>query len=143
MNLNIKKVLTLVQKQLDKEWGKISFEYSTAKDEVNATANLTLNNHDDDIRAIITAYPGGGTVFRAIFDKIDKSSEVLDLLNEFNCDNPFFNAFIRNDGYLELRHFFICYEENMFKSYAGEFMTRLARLADDECLQKLTRYTHD
>lgn len=143
MDLNIKKVLTLVRKQLDKEWGKISFEYSTTKDEVNATANLTLNNHDDDIRAIITAYPGGGAVFRAVFDRIDKSPEVLNLLNDFNHDNPFFNAFIRNDGYLELRHFFICYEENMFKSYAGEFMTRLARLADDEYLQKLTRYTHD
>lgn len=142
MNLNIKKVLKLVQKQLDKEWENINFEYSTAKDEVNAATNLTLNNHDDDIRAIITAYPGGGAVFRAVFDRIEKSPEVLNLLNDFNYDNPFFNAFIRDDGYLELRHFFICYEENMFKSYAGEFMTRLARLAEDECLQKLTHYTH-
>lgn len=31
MNLNIKKVLTLVKKQLDKEWRELSFEYSTAK----------------------------------------------------------------------------------------------------------------
>ncbi len=142
MDLNTKKVLVLMRRQLDKEWGKIDFEYSSSKDEVSATANLTLNNHDDDIRAIITAYPGGGAVFRAVFDKIEKTSEVMSLLNDFNYDNAFFKAFIRDDGYLELRHFFICFEANMFKSYGGEFMSRLARLADNEYLKKLTRYTH-
>ncbi len=143
MNVNLKKVLTLMQKQLNKEWDNISFEYSSAKDEVKATADITLNNHDDDIRVIITAYSGGGTVFRAVFDKIEKTTETLDALNDFNYDNPFFSAFIRDDDFLELRHYFICFEESMFKSYAGEFLSQLASLADDEYLQRLTSYTHD
>jgi len=43
---------------------------------------------------------------------------------------------------LELRHFFICYEENMFKSYPSEFMVRIAQLSENEYLKELTRYTH-
>ncbi len=142
MSLNIKKVLQMIRKEIEKEWSQLTFEYEVESDEVSASANLTLNHHDDDIRAIITAYPGGGCVFRAVFDKIEKTTDILNYLNDFNYDNPFFNAFIRDDGYLELRHFFVCFEEAMFKSYAGEFLSRLARLADNEYLQRLTQFTH-
>lgn len=142
MSLNIKKVMSLVKKNLDSEWGKINFEYLVEEKEALAAANISLASMDDDIKVIISAYPGGGAVFRVIFDLIDKTEEVLNLLNKFNCDNPFFNAFVGEEGYLELRHFFICYEENMFKSYPSEFMVRIAQLAENEYIQELTRYTH-
>ena len=143
MELNIKKVISLIQKQLDKDWGRLEFEYSTTETEASAATGIALSNHSDDIRAIITVFPGGGAVFRAVFDKLDRSPEVMGLLNDFNYSNLFFNAFIRPDGYLELRHFFVCYEENMFKSYSGEFMTRLSQLANNEILKKLTEHTHE
>lgn len=141
--LNVQKVLQLLRKNLERDWAKLDFEYVSGKDEVRARASLTLNNHDDDIEAIIAAYPGGGAVFRAVFDKIEKTEAVLGLLNDFNNDDPFFKAFVREDEYLELRHFFVCYEEAMFKSYAGEFLARLAGLADNKILQELTLYTHE
>ncbi len=142
MNLNIKKVLTLIQRQIGKEWSKLDFEYSSSKEEVSATANLTLNNHDDDIRVIIKVYPGGGALFRAVFDKVDKTADILNKVNDFNDNDVFFKAYIRQEGYLELMHFFVCFDENQFKFYAGEFLSRLAGLADDEYLQAITRFTH-
>ncbi len=143
MKLNIRKAMTLVRKELERDWNKLTFTYKAERDEATAQATgVTLNNHDDDISVLITVYSGGGSVFRAVFDKIEKTNEVLALLQQFNYDDPFFKAFVRDDGYLELRHYFVCYEVNMFKNYAGEFMSRLAGLADDKNLQNLTRYTH-
>ena len=141
MDLNIKKAYNFIQNHLNKEWGDIDFDYSISKDEVNVTADLELNNHGN-VYAEMIVYQGGGTWFRAFFGEIEKTPEVLELLNEFNYNEPFFKAFI-GDGGFELRHFFVCFEEDMLKSYAGEFLTRLAGLADDECLKKLTRRIRD
>lgn len=142
MSLNIKRVMSFVKKELDREWSKIGFEYLVEEREALAAANISLSGMDDDIKIIISAYPGGGAVFRVIFDLIDETPAVLSLLNKFNSDSPFFNAFIGKEGYLELRHFFICYEENMFKSYPSEFMVRIAQLSENEYIRELTRYTH-
>lgn len=142
--LNIQKALQLMKKEIEKDWKDLEFEYTSRKDEVQAIAkNIKINNHDDDVQVIITAYSGGGAEFRAVFDKIEKTTDILNLLNDFNHNNIFFKAFIRDDGFLELEHFFICFEEAMFKSYSGEFLSRLAGLSSNEYLQELTKYTHD
>lgn len=142
LKLNLTKIMGYVKKELKSDWKKLNFTYKHEKDEINVAASLTLNNHDDDIRAIINVYIGGGATFRAVFDKIEKTSEVLSLVNDFNDDNLFFKAFVRDDGYLELRHFMVCYDEKIFKDYSGEFLSRLAKLADNKILQKLTKLTH-
>lgn len=142
MGVNIKKIKAYLEKELSKKWANLDFECEYEKDSVTFAASLTLNNHDDDIRAIIEAYEGGGSLFRAVFDKIDLTEDVLRLLNEFNADDPFFKAYVREDGFLELRHFFVCYDESMFKSYASEFLIRLADMADNEILQALTENTY-
>ena len=142
MNLNLKKIMSSMKKNLSKEWGKIDFDYKLEKDELTISANLTLNNHDDDIQVAINIYEGGGSNFRAIFDKLEKTEYTYKLVNEFNDDDPFFKAFIRNDGYLELTNFFICYEPDQLEAYGNEFLLRLAELADNEILKQLTRLTH-
>ena len=142
MALNLKKVLKTIEKELDKEWGNLDFEYSIEDDTATVTADLTLNNHDDDIKTMITVFEGGAAVFRAVFDEIEKTPRVLSLLNDFNCEHPFFTAFVREDGFLELRHFVFLSDENAINEYPSEFLIRLANLADSETLLKLTRFTY-
>lgn len=142
--MNLKKALTIIEKQLKKSWSKLDFEFKLESEKASATAShVTLRNHDDDISVIIRVYSGGTAVFRAVFDKIEKTPGALDVVNEFNDNGMFFKAFIREDGYLELSHFIVVYDEKIFKDYVDEFMIRLSKLADDEILQKLTKHTHD
>ena len=142
MRVNLKKIMSNIQKKIKKDWRKLNFDYSLERNEVDVTANLTLNNHDDDIRVVINVYDGGMAFFRAVFDKADVTPELLTLLNKFNDDNSFFTAFVREDGYLELRNVIAFYDDKVFKEYPGEFLTRLANLADDETLQQITSMTH-
>ncbi len=142
MQLNLRRVMSYIERDLKTNWGKINFEYKTGDGRIDIAANLTLKNHDDDIRFIITVYEGGGVNFRAVFDKIEKTPGVLNLVNEFNRKNISYWAFVRNDGYLELYHWFFCFNEEVLKVYANEMLYRLCKLADDEDLIALTKYTH-
>ena len=144
MSANLKKAQVFIKKELDKEWSKLTFKYEMEKDCLSVTnSHLTLNNHTDDITIAINIYSGGMARFRAVFDKADASNTtMLSLLNQFNRENAFFTAFIRNDGYLELRNVIAFYSEKDLQKYTSEFMIRLARLADDATLQKITAMTH-
>ena len=142
MALNMKKALALLKKDLDKNWSKLDFQYSMEENGIKAVAsNITLNGFDDDIMLIIRGYEGGGFVCRAVFDKIEKTTEALELLNQFNDNNSFFKAFIREDGYLELCNFFICYDVKVYKEYGSEFLCRAADLNQDEAMTRLTALT--
>ena len=122
---------------------KLEFEYEQDDEYVTVSASgVTLKNHDDDIYVEISAYTGGGCTMRAVFDKIDKTTSALSLLNDFNEDSFYFKAYIRDDGYLTVKHAFIVLDESSYKDCASEFLGRVAGLADNEILQKLTRLTH-
>ena len=142
MTLNLRRLMSYIRRDLQQNWRAIDIEYKTGDGKIDITANLTLKNMDDDIRFIITIYEGGGSNFRAVFDKIEKTPGVLNLVNEFNNSNISYWAFVRDDGYLELRHWFFCFNEDVLKSYANEMLWRLSKLADDSTLQTLTRHTH-
>ena len=142
MSLNTKKALANLQKDLSKNWEKLSFSYTQVdKDEVKVTSEVTLNDFDDDISLVMHIYSGGTATFRAIFDKIEKNANTLALLNEFNYSDPFFKAFIRDDGYLELSHFISCYSEDIFKYYGNEFLYRVLDLQDNSSMQELAKLT--
>lgn len=142
MKLNVKRALALLQRDLKKNWSKLDFEYEIKEDKISVASTLTLNNVEGSIRAIISVYSGGGTICRAVLDKIDATEDTLNAINRFNDDNVFFKAFIREDGYLELSSFFVAYEIGMLKFYASEFLSRLADLADDEIIQGLAKLTY-
>ncbi len=144
MSIDLKKALKYCQKDLEKEWPNLDFEYLTnGKDKLTITANVTLGDLDDDIRIIIDCNSSGGFECRAVFDKLDKTDEVLYLVNKFNEDKLFFKLFVREDNYLELSHFFICYNEKTFKDYATEFLLRLLKLREDEIILRLTSITRE
>ena len=143
MSANLKKTQQYIEKVLKKEWGKLSFTYELDKDSLDVTnSHLTLNNHTDDITIAINIYSGGMANFRAVFDKADMTGNMLALINQFNRENAFFCAFIRKDGYLELRNVIAFYDEKVLEQYTNEFMIRLARLADNTTLQQITALTH-
>ena len=144
MALNMKKALKLIQKDLEKNWKSITFSYEqTGKDEIKVNADVNLNAFDDDITLVIKGTAGGGFWCRAVFDKIDKTPEVLDLVNSFNDDEIFFKAYVRDDGYLELTNFFICYDEKVYGEYASEFLIRLADLDENQYMKQLSALTKD
>ena len=139
--MNLKKVLAIIKKQLDKNWDNVTFDYEFDDEKITAKASVTLENHDDDISIFINVYSGGVAEFRAVLDKLEKTPGALDIVNSFNDEHPFFKAFIREDGYLELTHFIVVYDEKIFKDYVDEFMIRFSRLADDELLKQMTQNT--
>ena len=120
----------------------ISFQCDRQEDHFIIYANeVTLNNHDDDIRIEIAVNDGGGATFYAVFDKLDETPTTLRLLNEFNEDTLFFSAYIGSKGYLTLRHFTIWNDPKELKAFANEALSRLGGMADNEILQRITKYT--
>ena len=132
-----------IQVALDTNYPKLNFDYKMEEEVLHVSANLTLNNHDDRLMILISTFKGGMASFRAIFDKVvpQDLAEAISLTNEFNQNYSFMSAFIRKDGYLELRNVIAYYDEKMLGRYTGEFLTRLSNLAKDETLLKLTRIT--
>lgn len=141
MTINLRNVLAYMKEDL-RGWDKINFEFTTTNDDVTAKADITINSINANVMIIIKAYSGGGAVFRAVFDKIEKTPRILSLLNDFNRSSAFFKGFIRNDDYLELEHYFVCYEEGMFRDYCSEFLVRLSNAAKEEELRRLVDYTY-
>ncbi len=131
-----------IQGALDTEHPKLLFDYKLEEEALNVVASLKLNNHDDELRIVFNVYKGGMANFRAIFDRLEQDDMIaLQLVNEFNQNYAFFSAYIRKDGYLELRNMIAYYDETMLGKYALEFLSRLSKLAKDETLLRLTRLT--
>ncbi len=132
-----------IQGALDTQYSRLNFEYKEETEALNVCANLTLNNHDDRLMILISAYKGGMASFRAIFDRVlpEDLNKAIALTNQFNQENAFMSAFIRKDGYLELRNAIPYYDETMLGKYACECLTRLSNFATNETLLKLTRIT--
>lgn len=132
-----------VQGALDTNYGKLQFDYKMEEEALHVTASLKLNNHDDKLMIVLNVYKGGMASFRGIFDKVvpEDLSEAIALANEFNQNYSFLSAYIRKDGYLELRNTIAYYDETMLGRYTCEFLSRLSDLAKDETLLKLTRIT--
>lgn len=139
---NILRVERAVRNYLQDAWSGLTFKFESEKDEFRAVADLTLKRLDADVTLIIAVYEGGMASCTAVFDKINKTTEVFNLINDFNASKPYFQTYIRNDGYLVLRNMFGIYGgEETVADHVGEFMSRLAKLPDDRGMQALARLT--
>ena len=141
--LNTQKALAIMKKDLQKTWSKLTFKYQVVdKDEIKITSNVTLKNVDDSILVVINAYGNGNCSFRVVFDKIVKTGEALYLVNQFNDDNYFFKGFIRDDDYLEFKHVTVCYDLKNLKTYASDFLYKVAnQLPENDAVVKLGALT--
>ena len=143
MALNVKKAMAIIQKDLSKTWAKLTFKYQVVdKEEIKITSNVTLKNVDDSILVVINVYGNGNCSFRVVFDKIEKTGESLYLINQFNDDEYYFKGFIRDDDYLEFKHVCVCYDLKNLKTYASDFLYKVAnKLPDNQSVIALSRLT--
>ncbi len=143
MKLNLKKALDFMKKDIASHFGKLHFDYKIENDEAKAICSgLSIRNVTEDALLIVKAYVGGGVTCTLVLDKIDALPHSLKAINDYNRAQSFFTAFANDKGYLELRNFFICYELDMLKEYASEFLCRVADFSEDEDVLELVKYTY-
>ncbi len=100
--MELDKVMRGLSKRLNEEMG-LDFAYKYENDSLIGTNTLSLKDVHNDIFVRVTVYEKSGKVFfEAIFEKIRKTFETLDLINEFNKKKTFLKAYINNNDYLVL-----------------------------------------
>ena len=139
--MNLKKVVKELEKVF-KVWG-ISFGVGIKPTDsggvkVEASANLTLKGHDDEIYAYFTFYPNGVSEYSFTFDKLEKNEETLGLVNKFNEEVLWFNAYI-DDEYLQLSHLTLGISEKTVAAYTHAVLDNLAN--DEDVAKHLTPLT--
>lgn len=138
MKINVKKAMQLLEKYFKKEWSKITFNYKLESEKFQITADVTLKGFDQDLLLVIDGYEGGGASFRVVFDKFNDTADLYEKMNKFNDENLFFKAFLRNDGYFELKHFIVMYDVNTYSDYGNEFLHRVLKLNEFDTLIEIT-----
>ena len=115
---------------------EFNFEYEFDDESLQITAATDLGNLDD-MYIIITANKGGGCSMSVVFNKVDETTKSLEILNSFNLNNSYFKAYIADNGYLVIKHFYITHDEESYTDCVGEFLYRAKKLPDDNDVQKL------
>ncbi len=137
---NLRKAEKSIRAQLKKNWAKLDFKFENEDNAFKATANLSLRNYDDNIMVVYRATSGGMAIFRAIFDAVDVNERILTLLNNFNQGESFFTAFVGK--YLEIKSSTPIYNEKDVGEYLGECMARMSKMADNNYLKEIAKFTH-
>ena len=97
--------------------------YGVAMNAIDAPAAEEANEATDDK----IAAPAGKKV-----KSVKKKNEKAKM--------SFFTAFLREDGFFELRHYFVCYEIDMLEEYASDFLSNLVDLSEDDKLCRLAEH---
>ena len=120
----------------------INFEDTIEEDGITITASVTTKSYDDGIFIRIVAYESGTLHCFAVFDKIDRSNRVYELLDEFNASNSWFSAYIskiKDKEFLELHYAVIKCENTMNAVYNVERF--FDYLVDEDIVKKLKPLT--
>lgn len=144
--MDLNRVMRLMKQDIDEDWAHLDFSYQLKEDDdgdefLKIVADLSVEGIDDDIRAYFIAYESGSLLFRAIFDEIEATDEVLTLVNEYNSANFYFTMTVSEEGYLSLFHVRPLANEEAYATYASECLTRLVDACEDNIMQALTEYT--
>lgn len=119
----------------------LDFEYEVEDDSLKLSVCTSVKNFKD-VYIFITAYEGGGCSMSVVFDKIDKTPQALKLLNVVNRENAYFKAYIADNGYLVVKHFFIVLDESSYMDSTTEFLARVVDLAENEYMNELYGLTY-
>lgn len=142
-NMNLKKVVKILNKVF-KGWG-IDFNVDIKRlnngvQKVEATADLTLKGHDDDIYACFSFYENGMCEYLFTFDKLEKNIETLNLLSDFNTEALWFKAYIDGE-YLRLSNVAFNMKEDIVETYTDRVLEKMADDLVKEYLSPLTQLT--
>ena len=102
--------------------------------------NVTLKGIDDNIFVEFLCYKVGASIFRFVFDKIQKTEFTLNLVNSFNMDS-YCKAYISDSDYLTLENFTPIYSEQEFVEHAFGFLNFGLHLSENEIFQQLATIT--
>ena len=146
MKYDVNVARKILRNHLASEWEAITFEFEADDEKLHVSANVTLKGFKDDISIFIDVYSGGMAYFRAVFDKVNpkRIPNILDYfrtLNQFNAEDVYFRAYVREDQYLVVDHPTSYSDESDLPSFVDECLVRLADMKENKPLQVLTAAT--
>lgn len=136
--LNLKKSLANLKKFLDKNFSNFKIYYDT-KSENCYCANLQVALKKVDMFVTFSMVKIGLVTFIAVFDKIEKTQETLNLINDFNKNQFMFTLAINPSGHLELRNSSFCDDESFLKTYGEQTMGYLGIYLEDKNQKELVK----
>jgi len=136
----------ILRNHLSDKWDSIDFSYDLNDENLHVSAEVTLKAFDDDISIFIDVFNGGMAYFRAVFDKVNpqKISNILDYfrtLNQFNNEDLYFRAYVREDQYLVIDHSTSYNDESDLPAFVDECLIRLSKTGESKPLRILTAAT--
>ena len=148
--MSLAKFEKLTRKFFENEMTQLSGnEYKMEGDSfIISNSNISLSGHDDDIYMRISVSEMKGdipyqAVISFVFDKLDRTLENYDLINQFNATVPFFTGNITDKGYFKIQWHFAVFEPEEFVLCLNRAIIRLVNMdGDDHILRKITARTH-
>jgi len=101
--INLKNAEKELRKVLNVKRG-LDFEYKYENDCMTASNSITCKTYKDDIYVSLDVYEDGLLCISLVFDKINLTDQVIDLINKFNKTSVWLTAYVNNKGYLKLRN---------------------------------------
>ena len=138
MCVNLKRAMFFMKEYFDKIREDLNLKYNIIDGKkAEVFGSVTYKSLKSEIALIAKVYAEGWAYFKLVFDKIDKNLQSLSLVQSLNNEDPFFTAFIRGDGFLELAHVVRVYNEKFLGEYSAEFMKRAILVLKNKNLKKL------
>ena len=131
---------------LDSKWSKLGLEYEQKEDKLNITGSISSKTYDDGIYIDATLYDSGNLCMTFVFDQIEPTMKIYDLINSFNDNVGYLKAYISQRGQKEFLAIDYYVRENPSElDAAEEFGYALLKVVDDSVakyLSPITSYTH-
>ncbi len=139
--INLKKAQKELTKLLVKQLG-LDFEFGLGEDRLTAKNSVSIDGYDDDVFISFVVFKSGSYGVDFVFDKIDRTPQALELLQNFNENSVWLAAFIRDDGYLVLRYNVMQLSDDDVVQNTESVMQKLISPEIREVLTPLTRLTY-
>ena len=131
---------------LDSKWSKLGLDYEEKDDKLCITGSVSSESYDDGIYIDATLYENGNLCMTFVFDQIEPTIKVYDLINSFNDHVGYLKAYISQRGQKEYLAIDYYVRENSSELDAvEEFSYALLKVVDDSVIKYLapiTNYTH-
>ncbi len=141
--MNFRKFIDTV----DSKWSKLGFDYDTKDDRVTVKGTINTKTYDDGIFVDALFYESGNLCMTFVFDQLDSTVQIYELINKFNDNVGYLKAYIteRNDkNFLAIDYYVLNNETE--EVAAEEFSYALLKVVDESVskyLLPITEFTHE
>lgn len=141
--MDFKKFIDVVENN----WNKLGFDYDIKENKVTVNGTISSKTYDDGIYIDASLYDSGNLCVTLVFDQIDPTIEVYQLINTFNDNVGYLKAYITErseKNFLAIDYYVL---NNATEEIAQEeFSYALLKVVDESVskyLLPLTEFTHD